>query len=499
MKKIKYFIIIILTSTFFSACNEDFLETKPTDAVSDAVIIESTENAKMALNGIYRSFYVRYNSANGNTGLGSLYIQVEVLGEDVVMTDVGNGWFNNMYKWLDHRDETDRDNMFPWKYYYVVISNANVLINDIDKATGTQDEIDEIKGQALAIRAFAYYQLVQLYSTRYDIAGSNTQLGLPLALNNNQETYDGLARSTVEEVYTQINMDIDNAILLLENYNRSNRTHVNLDVAKGLKARIALTQGNWDEAARNAADIKANYSLMDSTAYAQGFNNELKDEFIWTSEILLEHSREYGNFGAFMSRNMGSNNVRGNPKAINSLLYDMIPASDVRKTLWDPTGLHENLPDGVTLSPDHKLFPYTNQKFIVVSGSDSRLVQPHMRAAEMYLIEAEALARDGQYGLAASVLYDLVSTRDAAYTLSTNTGQTLIDEILTQRRIELWGEGFRFYDLKRMNLPLDRTGANHSEPLAGSVMQVPAGDVRWEFLIPQDEIEANPKIIPNPY
>lgn len=47
--------------------------------------------------------------------------------------------------------------------------------------------------------------------------------------------------------------------------------------------------------------------------------------------------------------------------------------------------------------------------------------------------------------------------RDASYTLSTNTGQALIDEIMVQRRVELWGEGFRFLDLKRLNLPLDRT------------------------------------------
>ena len=84
-------------------------------------------------------------------------------------------------------------------------------------------------------------------------------------------------------------------------------------------------------------------------------------------------------------------------------------------------------------------------------------------------------------------MFTLVSNRDAAYTKSTKTGTALIDEILTQRRIELWGEGFRFYDLKRLNQPLDRTGANHDVSVAVA-LSIPAGDIRWEFLIPQDEI-----------
>jgi len=120
-----------------------------------------------------------------------------------------------------------------------------------------------------------------------------------------------------------------------------------------------------------------------------------------------------------------------------------------------------------------------------------------MRAAEMYLIEAESLARKGSSN-AAQVLYDLEITRDPAYVLSTNTGQALIDEILVQRRIELWGEGFRWLDLKRLNLPLDRTGSNHTSSITGGVMSVPVGDNRWVWAIPQDEINANPLIDQNP-
>jgi hypothetical protein len=121
----------------------------------------------------------------------------------------------------------------------------------------------------------------------------------------------------------------------------------------------------------------------------------------------------------------------------------------------------------------------------------------YMRVAEMYLIEAEAQARLGNFAQAQTILFNLVSTRNPNYVKSTSTGDTLITEILTQRRIELWGEGFRFFDLKRTNSSLDRTGANHNTTIAVT-MNVPAGDNRWEWLIPQDEINANPLVVQNP-
>jgi hypothetical protein len=91
----------------------------------------------------------------------------------------------------------------------------------------------------------------------------------------------------------------------------------------------------------------------------------------------------------------------------------------------------------------------------------------------------------------------LVSSRNPAYVLSANTGQALVDEILFQRRIELWGEGFRFYDLKRTNSPLDRSGANHDSAIVNGVINVPVTDKRWQWLIPRAEINANPLIVQN--
>src|SRR5690606_23033333 len=93
---------------------------------------------------------------------------------------------------------------------------------------------------------------------------------------------------------------------------------------------------------------------------------------------------------------------------------------------------------------------------------------------------------------ARATLFTLVSARDASYTQSTKTGAALIDEILLNRRLELWGEGRRFLDLKRLNSPLDRTlTGGHTATLTGNVLNVPAGDKRWQFLIPRAELLAS--------
>lgn len=500
MKKIVYSLLIIISGLLISACNDDFLDVRPTDAVSSEIAMESTDNAWSILNGIYRLYNYRLETTSvagsqGQVGIGAMYIQLEALGEDLVFPTTGNGWFISCYRWLDHRNEDDSDTRYPWHRHYRFIANANVLINGVQQVKGEQEDKDAIQGQAYALRAFSYYQLVQLYGQRYVNGINNTQLGVPLILNDDPEIYEGVARSTVEEVYEQIHADLDSAIVKLSDYSRINKTHINIDVARALKARVSLTQGNWADAVTYAQSARIDsYALMDSATYSRGFGILDNPEYMWVTEIKEDQSDDFGNFGAYMSRNFSSTNIRGCPKVINRLLYNQIPDRDVRKTLWDPTGQHVslNLPTNFTKRN------YSSQKFLAVSGSDSRVNMPHVRLAELYLIEAEALAHQGFDALAAQVLEDLVITRNRAYQLSTNTGQALLDEILLQRRIELWGEGFRFLDLKRLNLPLNRTGSNHSTSVTNNLLQVPAGDVRWQWLIPKDEINCNPNIVQNP-
>ncbi|MDN5211241.1 RagB/SusD family nutrient uptake outer membrane protein [Fulvivirgaceae bacterium BMA12] len=486
-------ILVVTTVIASTSCSDDFLEQTPTDAVSAESATATTGNLFLVINGIHRLLYTRQNS-NGRGGISAMMIQNEVLGEDMVMNARANGWWINMASWNDHTNATDTDDRHAWRVLYKVIKNANIVIEGAENAVGPDEERNAALGQALAFRAFAHFQMVQLYAQRYDAAGSNSQMGIPLVTDNSIE---GKPRATVEEVYTQINADLDAAITRLEGYERSNTSHINQNVAMGLKARVSLVQGNYAIAAQMAAAAREAFPLMDSITYASGFNDYTIDEWMWGGHYNEEQGSTFTNFHAWVSRNFSSSNIRGNPKSINSLLHDLIPVTDVRSAIFDPTGDHLNLPPGIVISSRHQRFPYTNQKFLAFSTGDSRGDVPYMRAAEMYLIEAEAKARLGEAD-AADALFPLAVARDAAYVLSANTGQALVDEILLQRRWELWGEGFRFFDLKRLNMALDRNGANHNAALINNIMFVPAGDVRWQWQIPQDELDANPAIKQNP-
>ena len=497
-KSIIQFGIAFIAVLMISSCDETFLETYPTDAVSAAAVTATTDNAWAALNGIHRALYVRYEM-QGAGGLGGPYIVVDCQAEDHVNN--ASQWYGEVYQWMGPRTPLNRYCRYPWRMFYQWIANANVLINGIDDAVGPDAEKNAIKGQALFLRAFSHHRLVQAYADRYVPSATNNQLGIPLMLIS---TTEGQERATVEDVYTQINQDLDDAITLLAGFSRPDKSHINVDVAKGIKARVLLTQGRYSEAAAMAGQVIATgYPLMNFATYALGFRDgsSSNSEFLWASIIIPDQTDVWANFGAYMSRNFSSSAIRGNPRSISGWLYDQISTTDVRKTLWDPTGVHANLPPGITLLSTHKRFPYTNQKFIAPSNADSRVDVPHLRISEMYLIQAESYARIGgaaNEALAAQALYTMAVVRDPSYTLSTNTGQALIDEIMIQRRVELWGEGFRWYDLKRLNEPLDRTQAgNHNSALA-LVMQVPAGDVTWTWLIPQVEIDANPNLVQNP-
>lgn len=496
MKKIIILLIVFASvNVLFTACEKDFLDTYPTDQVSSSTAVLTTGNAMSALNGIHRALYIRYNSTQDLGGVGFWNLSLDEMGEDHVYN---RATWTNQYRWLIASSPTNSYNSANWTMFYRLIANANVLINGIDGAEGEQSEKDIIKGQALLYRAYCHFQLVQAWANRYVPGGNNSQLGVPIKVDNST---DAIARSTVEEVYTQINDDLDVAIPLLQGYTRVNKSHLNANVGKGLKARVALVQGNWDIAAQFAAEARQGHNLMDKATYAKGFStaSDQTSEFMWASGIQEDQTNYFGNLGAYLSRNYSSTTIRTNPRSISSKLYNLISPTDVRKTLFDPTGAHLNLPAGVSLLSTFAKFPYTSQKFIAVSNADSRMDIPMMRAAEMYLIEAEAKARKGgQDGLAAQALFDLVKTRDDSYTLSTNTGTALIDEIMLQRRIELWGEGPRFFDMKRLGLSLDRTGANHTSTITGGVMEISSTDNRWTWPIPQAEMDSNPLMEQNP-
>lgn len=485
MKNIFKILACLTIVVSLASCKKEFLETSPTSSYDQSFVFTTTDNAFAAINGMHKSMVKQYYSRQNIGGYPSFQMAMDCLGEDLVYPTAGNGWWTNTeVKWQGHRNPKNWLCVFPFRISYVWVSNANMVIDNIDNATGSEADKAMIKGQALAYRGMAYFWLVQLYGERYVAGGANSALAVPL-LTNTTEVEKPL--ESVANIYAQICTDLDQAVTLLGNSTFSSKSHITAATAAGLRARVALTMQDWANAKKYAelAISSSSASLMTQAQYKDGFNDASNPEWMWGFEMIDSQTLYFYGFMAYMSWNFNSSNIRGCPKCINSKLYDMIPETDVRKGLFDPTGKAWSMP-----TSSYKKFPYMNRKFAVKDYSSSVADANFMRLGEMYLIAAEAAANLNDATTAQTYLYNLNKTRDAEYQKSTKTGAALLEEIYTYRRIELWGEGFRFLDLKRLNLPLDRTGANH-DPAVSYTLSVPVGDRLWNFAIPQEEIDAN--------
>lgn len=495
MKKIFAVLAGFAVIASLASCNKDFLETSPTDSYAQDFVLSTTDNIEAALNGMHKAMVSQYFSRQNIGGIPSFQIAMDCFGEDLVFPAAGNGWWTNTgeVKWTANRNPDAWVPYYPFTISYKMISNANMILDYIDAAKGPELQKNMLKGQALAYRAYFYFWLAQLYADRYDAATAATTVAVPLVVNT-EETMK--PAEMLDKVYAQITKDLEDAITLLNDpanpytvFTGQKKCNITAATAMGIRARVALVMKDWNNAKKYADDAittakASGLSLMTSTQYQQGFNDITNPEWMWGFYMTEDQTLYFYGFMAYMSWNFNSSNIRGCPKCINSKLYDAIPATDVRKGLFDPTGAAWTLP----LST-YKKYPYMNRKFAVADYSASVADANFMRLGEMYLIAAEACA-NGATGDAAQYLYDLNITRDPSYTKSTSTGATLLNEIYTYRRIELWGEGHRFLDLKRLNMDLDRTGANHVASVS-QVMTLPATDVKWKLCYPREEIDAN--------
>lgn len=487
--------ILILILFFISGCSADYLNTKPSNAVSEELTGSSIENLYMAINGIHRKMVSQDMAVQYLGGYPGFMITMDVLSDD--MTWEQNDQFKKPHQWQLQAMPGSNVTRTIWLSYYEFILNANLILENVEKfAVSDPKEYKIVKGEALCFRAFSHFMLLQTYARRYENGKINSQAGIPYRFTS--ATHE-MARNTVEECYQYILADLDQAISLLEGYTPKSISHFSPIVALGLKARVALARQDYPTAAQNASAArilaeKSGFSLMTNEQFNNGFADisTKTKEALWAALTLNDQTVNYYSFYALVSWNFNSEPVRLGAKQINEALYHRMSASDLRRSWWDETG---TLP---LPAPSYQNYPYASRKFTARSSSDPVGNVAFMRLSELYLTEAEALARDNQENQARKILADFAVTRDPAYTLSTLSGPALIDEIMIHRRIELWGEGFRFYDLKRLNEPLNRNGANFNAAFC-IVTRIPANDPRWQWAIPQDEMDANPLMEQNQY
>lgn len=298
--------------------------------------------------------------------------------------------------------------------------------------------------------------------------------------------------STVSEVYGQIIKDIEESIVLLDSFARPSRAQIDQRTAKAIAAEVFLQTGDYVKAGKYAAEGKQGIALMTEDDYTTtGFSNINNPEVIWgfhNNVSTMSIGNYYASFfSMFDNTNEGYAGAAQIRKLIDKRLYEAIPATDYRKKVFNGS---QNA--SYTFNGKTKNYPaYVSWKFKDPSLFEGDYI--YIRASSLYYIEAEALARQGREAEARQILLDITSKRDKNYLLSSKSGIELINEIVLQKRIELWGEGYAWFDMKRLNTPLERIypGTNHT---FGRFNLTPD---KFRFQIPNKEINNNPQIKQN--
>ena len=543
MKKIVKYVVVLAAGVMATACSEDYLNTKPSYGLSDGDLQEDVENYAAVINGISQLMITQQgNYGQGYCGMSTLQIRMgDMCGNDLSME--GLGGYNSCNLALCDANNAAWSG-YCWWFLYNIIGNANRVIGNIDQAEGSEESAAYYKAQALTYRAYAYTYLVQLFSKRWIDSNNGATPGVVLRL---EPTTDGMGLSTLAECLTQIYKDCDDAIALFEESGRSTSEYYlpSVNMAWGVKARAALVRQDWETAATAAHNARAGYPLMSQAEFADGFC-EHNDEWIYGGTGLSEENMWYYTFGAYHAYNGYFSFGSAVSTIASRELVDQFPDSDVRKSLFFHQGLFSipftystdntgslmsqaraNIQTQAGLALRNQMLNY----MLSLNGPSARYEQtgyyPYypaayghlkfavfdtpgvseqcfMRAAEMYLTEAEALCKKASPDEAGAraLLDELNAARDSEYAGTTATGQALIDEIMLTRRMELWGEGHAWFDLKRTGGSISRKsyfdqaadgtiadtfGINWAKTLGPNA----AGTNDWVWTIPLSETQYN--------
>ncbi|MDH5379215.1 MAG: RagB/SusD family nutrient uptake outer membrane protein, partial [Cyclobacteriaceae bacterium] len=217
--KNSYLVLIILMMV---SCQDDFLERTPTDAISTNIALSSIENMEIVLNGIHRGLYSQSQTVfpGGNTAIANNHYFIplgdNLAGHLIHSANANNLSWRDAMQWNEHTVPTSLLVEIMWYHRYNIIVHANLIINGIEGGGLTETpELFEILGQAYTYRAYAYLELVQHFGRGYLIGNPATDPGVPL-LFATEPPYSSKPRSTVQEVYDQVEADLDAAITAFE-------------------------------------------------------------------------------------------------------------------------------------------------------------------------------------------------------------------------------------------------------------------------------------------
>ena len=496
MKNIfKYLCVGLMAGSAMVACTDDALETTPSDSMAGNDVITSTNTALISLNGIYRSMYTSGWSTTGNThqcfGISAYNLMADVMGEDMIMNGSGSGWFwyDCTYNVKTFYTSGAWRSYDLWSAYYTWIAQANYLIDAQETMQGAEADKNYVLGQAYAIRAYSYFMLAQSFARTYK--GHETEPCCPIYTTGTKIGMQGNPRSTVQEVYDLITEDLETAVTMLKGIERKHVSHINYAVACGFQARVALVMEDWQTALTAAAEAIKNSgcSILAVKDFA-GVNSTAAKNVMWGAKIQADQSGIYAGFFTHLDASAGKYGSSAR-KQINKLLYDKMSGTDDRLTWWNPKDA-ANEKNG-----------YQQEKFKFSNMQTWEGDYIWMRVEEMYLTAAEAACRLTEEGTAKQYLMALMKKRDANYScnktgvelgdLTTDETGSLLEEIITQRRIELWGEFGRIYDIRRLKQGFVRTAAM-GWPAEALLKNRPSDNPEsymWVLTIPQKEFDGN--------
>ena len=477
--------------------------------------VEATFNGMFTFMGNPAQNYgTRFSDARADDfGFIMMALSQDFEGADMIGADNGYNWFSAACEYSS-RTPSYANPYIRYVTPYTLIGMVKDILATIPEDTEDASLIN-MKAQAKTLRAYSYLSLAPYFQGSYET--SKDKPCVPVLSDSVDVTNN--PRATVEQVYNVIVDDLTWAIDHLDE-TRSSKAYVNANVAYGLRARAYLTMGKGAEAAADAEKAMQGYEPASiAEVSVPTFCDMEEHNWIWAIDITDDQANYYGSatapswLSAFCGDGYGA--ACGTTAMINKLLWDKIPATDVRKGWWIDENLHSpNWADltwgtakgdeiaNLVLDDGSKvaLPPYTNIKFGMKSGVGSTLNNndwPLMRVEEMILIQAEGYAISGNEAKAKEILTNFVKTyRDPSYTIP--SGRTLRDEIWFQRRGELWGEGFAVSDARRLNKPIVRFHGPNTTNYADAFQFNIAADDGWlNMRFPQSEKDNNSAIVDN--
>lgn len=479
MKTIKSLIYICLLS-FAASCGNGWLDLEPSTSIVDGDA-PTLGKAEFTLNGIYNLM----QSSDAYTGR-MIYLG-DVWGDDVQASSTTKR--TAKYYMMDYNKDNITSSF--WRNPYEMIRNANMILSYIDNIDITEDEHadrDDFKGQALALRALAMFDLTRIYGYTYT-KDQGQSLGVPIVKDVPQIDFKP-RRNTVKECYDMIIGDLSQSITLMKDSKRenSNKGKLNKWSAMTLLSRVYLYCGKNTEALNIAEDaIKGaqakGFRLWTNAEYETGWSMEFQPEVLFEIVNITTDGPGKESMGYLCSKDGYGDMIL--TTGFMALLQE--DKNDIR---------HKAIK---RITDSKKNVTYYINKYQPEGGeniADANI--PMFRMSELYLNAAEAAVKTGSNDKAVLYLDAIVGRANPEKTVKETI--VTLERVLTERRKELFGEGHRSYDLLRNNMRIVRKDVSGSDattshlPLETEAIDYDRSYYRCVLPVPKAEMDANPNM-----